>query len=126
MLSNLNQPVSVEIATNRAFAIAGVISQPAYFSRSNTISPVAAAVESIISTVPSSSPVRWWSITSAGIFEVMEMNSKLGESIVDRLPEQEIQIIAIQNGMTTMLQDGFMKVIAGETTIEEVLRVAED
>ena len=61
-----------------------------------------------------------------GIFEVMEMNSKLGESIVDRLPEQEIQIIAIQNGMTTMLQDGFMKVIAGETTIEEVLRVAED
>ena len=71
VLSNLNQPVSVEIAINSASAIAGVIFQPADLNRSNTISPVAAAVESITSTVPRLSPVTWWSMTSTGTFEVL-------------------------------------------------------
>lgn len=36
---------------------------------------------------------------------------------------QDIENAAISGGMTTMLQDGIMKVIAGETTLSEVFRV---
>jgi type IV pilus assembly protein PilB len=36
---------------------------------------------------------------------------------------QEIEAAAIASGMKTMLQDGMLKVIGGQTTIEEILRV---
>ncbi|MEI7682830.1 MAG: GspE/PulE family protein [Candidatus Saccharibacteria bacterium] len=36
---------------------------------------------------------------------------------------QEIEAAAIKSGMRTMIQDGILKVIAGETTLEEVYRV---
>lgn len=36
---------------------------------------------------------------------------------------QDIETAAIAGGMTTMLQDGILKVIAGETTLSEVFRV---
>jgi type II secretory ATPase GspE/PulE/Tfp pilus assembly ATPase PilB-like protein len=39
------------------------------------------------------------------------------------LSEREIEAAAIHGGMRTMRQDGFLKAIAGETTIEEVYRV---
>ncbi|HSX27632.1 MAG TPA: ATPase, T2SS/T4P/T4SS family [Patescibacteria group bacterium] len=38
------------------------------------------------------------------------------------LSVQEIEAAAVRNGMKTMLQDGMLKVIAGETTLEEVYR----
>ncbi len=39
------------------------------------------------------------------------------------LSTQEIEAAAIRSGMRTMLQDGILKVIAGETTIDEIVRV---
>ncbi|MDB5186402.1 MAG: ral secretion pathway protein type secretion system ATPase [Candidatus Saccharibacteria bacterium] len=39
------------------------------------------------------------------------------------LSAQEIEAAAIRSGMTTMLQDGVLKVLAGETTLEELYRV---
>lgn len=39
------------------------------------------------------------------------------------LTSQQIEAAAIQSGMRTMLQDGILKVIAGETTLEEIYRV---
>lgn len=36
---------------------------------------------------------------------------------------QEIEAAAIKSGMRTMLQDGILKVIAGETTLDEIYRV---
>lgn len=36
---------------------------------------------------------------------------------------QEIEAAAIKSGMRTMLQDGILKVIGGETTLEEIIRV---
>ncbi len=39
------------------------------------------------------------------------------------LSTQEIEAAAIKSGMRTMLQDGILKVIAGETTLEEIYRV---
>jgi len=39
------------------------------------------------------------------------------------LSTQNIEAAAIASGMRTMLQDGILKVIAGETTLEEIYRV---
>lgn len=39
------------------------------------------------------------------------------------LSAQEIEATAIKSGMTTMLQNGILKVCAGETTLEEIFRV---
>jgi type II secretory ATPase GspE/PulE/Tfp pilus assembly ATPase PilB-like protein len=39
------------------------------------------------------------------------------------LSTQDIEAAAIKSGMRTMLQDGVLKVIAGETTVEEIYRV---
>lgn len=39
------------------------------------------------------------------------------------LSSQEIEAAAISSGMTTMLQDGILKVCAGQTTLDEVYRV---
>ncbi|MEI6887017.1 MAG: GspE/PulE family protein [bacterium] len=58
-----------------------------------------------------------------GIFEVLKMNEKIAKMLVEHRSSQSIQEQACQDGMITMLQDGFMKVLSGETTLEEVIRV---
>jgi len=35
----------------------------------------------------------------------------------------DIEQAAIKNGMITMLQDGILKALAGETSLEEIFRV---
>lgn len=61
-----------------------------------------------------------------GIFEVLVISEKIARMILARQTSQTIQGQAIIEGMITMKQDGFLKVIEGLTTIEEVLRVAEE
>ena len=58
-----------------------------------------------------------------GIFEVLEVKDNIKELILVRADADKIKKQAIENGMTTMLEDGFGKVISGLTSIEEVLRV---
>ncbi|HSX10082.1 MAG TPA: GspE/PulE family protein [Candidatus Saccharimonadales bacterium] len=61
-----------------------------------------------------------------GIYEVMEINDDIKQAIVEKKDATEIRKLAIQNGMMTMLEDGLNKVKAGETTIEELLRVTKE
>ena len=39
---------------------------------------------------------------------------------------KDIESQATQQGMITMKQDGYLKALEGVTTLEEVLRVAQD
>ncbi len=57
------------------------------------------------------------------IFEVLEFNEKIARLVMEHKSAAEIETVAIENGMVTMMQDGFMKALDGVTTIEEVLRV---
>ena len=59
-----------------------------------------------------------------GIFEVLAVNDKIGKLILERSPSQNIEKVAIEEGMITMVQDGYLKVLEGITTLEEVIRVA--
>ncbi len=61
-----------------------------------------------------------------GIFEVLPITEKIGRLILERAPAVDIEKQAVEEGMITMKQDGYLKVIEGATTIEEVLRVAQD
>ena len=61
-----------------------------------------------------------------GIFEVLEVSEKIAKMIIVRSRAQDIAKQAVSEGMITMRQDGILKVLEGITTVEEVLRVAEE
>ncbi|HAU98918.1 MAG: hypothetical protein UX04_C0003G0050 [Microgenomates group bacterium GW2011_GWF2_45_18] len=60
-----------------------------------------------------------------GIYEVLLVTEKIGKLILERKPASEIEKQAVLDGMILMKQDGYLKVLEGITTIEEVLRVAQ-
>lgn len=61
-----------------------------------------------------------------GIFEVMPISQKISRLILEKSPSNIIEKQAIDEGMIDLKQDGYLKVVDGTTTIEEVLRVAQD
>lgn len=61
-----------------------------------------------------------------GIFEVLPVTPKISKLILERASNADIKKLAIEEGMITLKQDGYLKVLEGMTTIEEVLRVAQD
>ena len=61
-----------------------------------------------------------------GIFEIMPVNESIKELIVKKASTEEISRKAKENGMRTMVEDGFVKAAKGLTSIEEVLRVIID
>ena len=60
------------------------------------------------------------------VFEVVEMTDQLAEIILREPTVENFQQEANRQGMITMFQDGILKTLKGITTIEEVLRVAEE
>jgi type IV pilus assembly protein PilB len=59
-----------------------------------------------------------------GIYELLEITDDVRELIMADANAKVIRNKAVENGMTTMLDDGVRKVIAGQTTIDEIVRVA--
>jgi len=60
-----------------------------------------------------------------GIYELLVVTEALRPLIMNRAPASTIAQKAIENGMRTLRTDGWTKVKAGITTIEEVLRVTQ-
>jgi len=61
-----------------------------------------------------------------GIYEVMPVTEKIGKLILERASSSDIEKLARDEGMITLKQDGYLKVLEGITSIEEVLRVAQE
>jgi type IV pilus assembly protein PilB len=59
-----------------------------------------------------------------GLYEVMDVSETIQGLIVKHATSAEIQHEAINEGMVTMRQDGYMKALQGMTTLDEVNRVA--
>jgi len=59
------------------------------------------------------------------IYEVMPISEKISKLIIEKAAASEIQKQAMEEGMLTMKQDGYVKVLEGVTTIDEVIRVAQ-
>lgn len=60
-----------------------------------------------------------------GAFEVLEVTKDIRKLITAREDADAVLQRAVEEGMTTMLDDGLQKVVKGVTTIEEVLRVTK-
>ncbi len=60
-----------------------------------------------------------------GLFEVLVVTPKIRELTVKKTSSDIIVQTAISEGMTTMPEDGLMKILQGLTTMEEVVRVTK-
>jgi general secretion pathway protein E len=58
-----------------------------------------------------------------GIFEVMEVNDKIRPLVTDRADASSIKRAAVAGGMTALREAAVKKMLAGETTFDEVIRV---
>jgi type II secretory ATPase GspE/PulE/Tfp pilus assembly ATPase PilB-like protein len=61
-----------------------------------------------------------------GVFELMVMSDALKDGISRRVPRSTLRSLAQEQGLRPLRADGWTKVEAGLTTVEEVLRVAQE
>jgi general secretion pathway protein E len=60
-----------------------------------------------------------------GLFELLVLNDEIRDALLQGAPLSRLRALAKEQGMTTLREDGWARVQAGLTTVEEVLRVAE-
>jgi type IV pilus assembly protein PilB len=58
-----------------------------------------------------------------GVYEVFEVTREMERLILANGGVSDIRDLAVKEGMVTMLQDGYLKLLDGTTSIEEVRRV---
>ena len=61
-----------------------------------------------------------------GIFELLVVDERIKRMVDERRSADNIREKAIEDGMTTLREDGFLKAQKGLTSLEEVLRVTEE
>ena len=60
-----------------------------------------------------------------GVYELLVTNDNLRQLAHDKCSTWEIKKQAIADGMKTLRDDGWLKVMDGKTSIEEVLRITK-
>lgn len=61
-----------------------------------------------------------------GIYEIMEINNEIRNMITKGSSAKDLEMAALKNGMSKLLEDGINKAAAGLTTIEEALRASRE
>jgi type IV pilus assembly protein PilB len=61
-----------------------------------------------------------------GIHEILDVTPEIADMIVKHATTQEMQEAAEEKGMVVMWEDGFIKAVQGQTTIDEILRVSKE
>jgi len=61
-----------------------------------------------------------------GIYEILVVDDYIRPLIISRASSSDIKREALKHGLHTLRDDGWKKVLAGVTTVEEVLRVTEE
>ena len=61
-----------------------------------------------------------------GIFEVLFMNEEIRTLALKHASTSEIRRLAIQLGMKSLREDGWRKVAAGSTTVDEIIRLTQE
>jgi general secretion pathway protein E len=55
--------------------------------------------------------------------ELLVADEVFRDAVMQKLATKTLQEVAIRQGMQTMLQNGLKRVVSGQTTMEEILRV---
>ncbi len=66
----------------------------------------------------------YWGRT--GVYEIFNLSPAIADLIISKASASDIQDQAIKEGMVTMRQDGFLKALAGITSVEEVVRITSE
>ncbi|MCC7408029.1 MAG: Flp pilus assembly complex ATPase component TadA [Phycisphaeraceae bacterium] len=61
-----------------------------------------------------------------GIYELMIMNNEIRELAFTRAPLNQIRQAALNSGMRNLLGDGRLKILDGQTTLEEIASTAQE
>jgi type II secretory ATPase GspE/PulE/Tfp pilus assembly ATPase PilB-like protein len=61
-----------------------------------------------------------------GLYEIIVVDDAIRQLVVQRCSSNEIKQAALRRGMRTLRDAGWVKVLGGVTTVEEVLRVSEE
>lgn len=61
-----------------------------------------------------------------GIYEVLGMDTAIRKLVTQSATSEQIEDQAKENGMITMVEDGFLKMIQGVTSLEEVMRATKE
>ncbi len=59
------------------------------------------------------------------IHEVLLINQEIRDAISSNIRKDELRNLVYKSGVTTLLQDGLEKVLEGQTTLEEILKIVE-
>ncbi len=59
------------------------------------------------------------------IHEVLLINQEIRDAISSNVRKDALRSLVYKSGVTTLLQDGLEKVLAGQTTLEEILKIVE-
>ena len=62
----------------------------------------------------------------AGLYELLTVDESLRALVHQGGNEQQLRAQAVEHGMTLLRSDGIDRVLAGETTLDEILRVTRD
>jgi general secretion pathway protein E len=57
------------------------------------------------------------------VTELLLATEPFREAVLKRLPTSGLEEVAVQQGMRTLWQNGLTRVINGQTTLEEVIRI---
>ena len=61
-----------------------------------------------------------------GLFEILPISDEIRHLILEHKSAGQLKAMAVEQGMSTLRQDGWRKVLAGLTTIEEVVRISTE
>ncbi len=62
----------------------------------------------------------------SGIYEILILDDEIRNMVLSKVDSAQIKAKALSKGMVSLREDGAMRVIAGQTTTEEVLRVTQE
>jgi type II secretory ATPase GspE/PulE/Tfp pilus assembly ATPase PilB-like protein len=57
------------------------------------------------------------------VSELLTVNEPFREAVLKKMPTSALEEIAVQQGMRTLWQNGLSRALAGQTTLEEIIRV---
>ena len=60
-----------------------------------------------------------------GLYELLVTTQKVRKLAHDRASTWEIRQAGVEDGMTTLRQDGWIKTLDGRTSVDEVMRVSK-
>jgi type IV pilus assembly protein PilB len=59
------------------------------------------------------------------IFEAILVNDKIEKAVIDNPSERDIEVASRDQGLLNLVEDGFLKILSGQTSLEELKRVVD-